>query len=170
MQCAWSICECRSAPTDQWNQELLKSFVRKLKAHLGNPHSGLRVWIVFLIERGTPKIISYPVKDKMTETLSQITVTYSESQSRAFTDGWQGYKFWVMLAMDISLSITNTFQQSYKNAVTGGRGGGGGCMGQHTHFITKEGEGNRYDGGQPLGQSHCMHGSRNQELWHQFFN
>lgn len=95
-------------------------FGRKVKSHRGNPHTGIKIWILGMVERDTNRIILYPVEDRKTETLKVLIERHVKPGSRIFTDGWRGYGFLEESGYDhFVVNHTTTFKQSYHNTVTG---------------------------------------------------
>ena len=67
-------------------------FGRKCKYHRGNPHVGCKVWVVGLVERGSGRMILYPVENRDEATILKIVRRHVLPGSRIFTDGWGSYR------------------------------------------------------------------------------
>ena len=76
-------------------------FGRKCKYHRG-ANQGIKVWVVGLIERGSNRLILYPVENRNKETLTKIIQRHVEPITKIYTDRWGGYN-------DLNFSWLSTF-------------------------------------------------------------
>ena len=63
-------------------------FGKRCKYHRGKPKTGIKVWIVGLIERRSNRMILYPVENRDEKTLLMIITRHVVPGSEIYTDGW----------------------------------------------------------------------------------
>ena len=66
-------------------------FGKRCKYHRGKPKTGIKVWIVGLIERRSGRMILYPVENRDEKTLLKIITRHVAPGSEIYTDGWGAY-------------------------------------------------------------------------------
>ena len=95
-------------------------FGRRIKYHVGNPYAGMTIWILGLIERGTNRLLLFPVDDRVGPTLTDIIRLYVAPGTRIFTDGWTGYnQLGAMGYEHFSVIHKHAFRVYYRNIITG---------------------------------------------------
>ncbi|XP_060084565.1 uncharacterized protein LOC132563829 [Ylistrum balloti] len=95
-------------------------FGKKCKYNRGYRQSGVRVWIVGLVERASNKLVLYPVSDRTAETLETIIQRHVVVGATIYTDSWRGYDHLNDLGYNhFSLVHKIQFKKSYKNVDTG---------------------------------------------------
>lgn len=94
-------------------------FGKRHKYHRGR-FVGLHVWIVGLVERGSNKIILYPVEKRNQETLQWIIQNHVATGSTIYTDGWAAYKGLSELGYEhFVVEHKDCFKKFVKNPKTG---------------------------------------------------
>lgn len=95
-------------------------FGKKCKYNRGNRQSGVRVWIVGLVDRSSNKLVLYPVADRTSGTLESIIERHVMGGSTIYTDSWRGYDRLNSLGYKhFSLVHKIQFKKSFKNIDTG---------------------------------------------------
>ena len=91
-------------------------FGHKCKYHRGKLKSRIAVWVVGLVERGTGKIILYPVEKRDSATLESIITRHVKPGSTIFTDGWSAYRRLNFLGYrHFSVIHKETYKSVYRN-------------------------------------------------------
>jgi len=97
------------------------AFGHRNKYHRG-AQRGNQVWVFGMVERDSNRLILYPVEQRSADTLIPIIKRHVEEGSIIFSDSWAAY---VSLNDEnynhYTVCHTTSFQQVYKNTITGER-------------------------------------------------
>ena len=95
-------------------------FGRRVKYFVGNPFPGLTIWILGLVERGTNRVLLFPIDDRKGSTLDAIIQKYVLPGATIYTDGWRGYSRLNHLGYEhYSVIHKHGFKVTYINRETG---------------------------------------------------
>ena len=95
-------------------------FGKKCKFNRGNPHTGLKVWVFGMVERGTNKLLLFSVLNRTKEILIPIISKFVKAGSRIFSDGWSSYCDLNTLGFEhFTVIHKQSFLKKYRNKATG---------------------------------------------------